>query len=249
MRKQIIVYGLTEFTEKELIQYLREGIYENDNRFRYTQAKNADIIVVSFNGFAYGHMNIEKIEKPKELEKKEGWRKVYIVNSTEIYKNPVRLADYGITDIQFGKCISDSQFNRIIKISGTEKYYAVNKGAGFGSSKQNKIVEKTAIACITKKYSDNGWMVKSVESARCGYDLKCTKKEKEINIEVKGISGQIQSFVITANEIEQAKKNDKFVLCVVNNVGTKDIRVNSYTGREFINLFSLKGLSYFAELI
>jgi hypothetical protein len=44
-------------TENDLKEYLSTNLYRNEqNRFRYTQCKDADIIVLSRNGLAYGHL-------------------------------------------------------------------------------------------------------------------------------------------------------------------------------------------------
>jgi len=140
MDKKIIVYGYgdkTEHglpTEKDLVQYLRKWIFtDNDRRHRYTQAKKADIIVVSRDGLAYGHMIIEKIDNPTSQDIKDypKVKKVYIVNSTAVYENRVRLNDLGIRVRTFGTPITLKQFEKITSTAtGIKKYFPSIKRLG-----------------------------------------------------------------------------------------------------------------------
>lgn len=258
MDKKIIVYGYgdkTEHglpTEKDLIQYLRRWIFtDNDRRHRYTQAKKADIIVVSRDGFAYGHMIIEKLVNPTSEDIKDypKVKKVYIVNSTTVYKNRVKLNDLGIHVRTFGTTITLKQFEEITsKASETKKYFPSSGGSGFGSNKQNKKVEVAAITFVKKWYHDHGWTVNSVENERCGYDLDCRKESRQENVEVKGVSGRFPSFIITAGEVTQARKNPNFVLSVVTEALSKEKKIIRYTGDEFLTKFICEPLQFRAEL-
>jgi hypothetical protein len=89
-------------------------------RFRYTDDKEADVIVLSRDGWAHGHFEIDHTEKPKaeDLKAYPGASCVYIVRSRVLYPEPVQLADLGITGIQFGKLISEQQFDEIKKAAG-----------------------------------------------------------------------------------------------------------------------------------
>jgi hypothetical protein len=122
MDKKIIVYGYADKTEhgfpteKDLVEYINEGIFKhNDSRHRYTQAKKAGIIVVSRDGFAYGHMIIEKIVDPtsQDIERYPKVKKVYIVKSTAVYKKRVKLKELGIRVSTFGTPIGVEQFDEI----------------------------------------------------------------------------------------------------------------------------------------
>ena len=62
-------------------------------------------------------------------------------------------------------------------------------GAGIGNSEANRKTEQAAIETVTARYKQQGWHVESVEQAKCGYDLRCVKGNKQENVEVKGISG------------------------------------------------------------
>ena len=112
-------------------------------------------------------------------------------------------------------------------------------GGGFGDPEENKKIETKAIAYVTKWYSERDWAVDSVERIKCGFDLVCTRKNEIENVEVKGISGTDQSFMITTNEVRQAEQNDKFMLCVVTKAGSNSPNLTRYTGKEFIKKFNI----------
>lgn len=132
MDKKIIAYGYgdkTKYglpTEGDLTEYLREWIFtDNGRRHRYTQAKKADIIVVSRDGVAYGHMVIEDIVNPIQQDFKDypKVKKVYIIKSTAVYKNPVKLKELGIHVSQFGKSINPEEFKKIKRQAGKIDYF------------------------------------------------------------------------------------------------------------------------------
>jgi Domain of unknown function (DUF3883) len=121
-------------------------------------------------------------------------------------------------------------------------------GAGFGRSENNKLVEESAIAAVKKHYECEGWNVHSVERQKCGFDLECYKAGKMENVEVKGISGTEQSFIITAGEVEQARTNRNFVLVVVTSSLSGSPVLTRYSGPEFISCFGLSVVQYRAVL-
>ena len=63
--RSIWIYGNPDKTELgfpmpgDLTQYIRTDVFAKEKgRYRYTQGKNADIIVLSRDGLAYGHFEI-----------------------------------------------------------------------------------------------------------------------------------------------------------------------------------------------
>ena len=118
-RPRIIVYGhnRSEFpTPASLTDFIAKGVIENRCRYRYTQSKNADIIVLSRHGFAFGHFEITNKEKPNALDREQyspvKW--VYIVGARAIYPKPVRLFTiFGKQVNSFGLAISEAEFDQI----------------------------------------------------------------------------------------------------------------------------------------
>jgi hypothetical protein len=131
MSEKIIVYGHTKGIGKfsnpnEVINYLSISLYaEEGGRYRYSQQKNADIIIISWEGCAYGHLIVKDIVNPTEadIDAFSETKKVYIIKSSAVYENPVKIGDYGIENIQFGKKISEDQFELIKENAGDIRYF------------------------------------------------------------------------------------------------------------------------------
>ena len=130
MGERIIIYGHNdeEFqSQEDLIDFLSLSLFErNGGRYRYSQCKDADIIVVSRGGLAYGHLIVaEKIIATEEdIENFDQARCTYIVTSSAVYQRPVRLyADLGIKVVSFGKTITREQFDEIKTKAGGFKRY------------------------------------------------------------------------------------------------------------------------------
>ena len=119
-------------------------------------------------------------------------------------------------------------------------------GAGFGSAAENKKVETKAVEFATRYFKKNNFEVTSVESDKIGYDLLCTKKTKELHVEVKGISGTEEEFIITENEKIASQKDKCFMIALVVNAMKKP-SLKLYTKQQFKEKFSLKVISYMAK--
>lgn len=124
----------------------------------------------------------------------------------------------------------------------------VQKGAGLGNSKTNKIVERAAVDQVTEDYVLRGWDVESREAEKCGYDLLCRKGRDEEHVEVKGVQGNVVSFIITRNERLQAKNDSRFVLYVVTTAMSNNPRLCPFRFTEIESLFEFKPLAYQAKL-
>jgi len=121
-------------------------------------------------------------------------------------------------------------------------------GAGFGTPEINRKVERAAISFVTKHYKSQGWSVKSVEANKRGFDLLCMKDSIEEHVEVKGIQRRVASFIITAGEVQQAKTDKSFALCVVTSAISKHPRLSRYSAEDFIKRFDLVPLAFRASL-
>lgn len=121
------------------------------------------------------------------------------------------------------------------------------RGAGRGNFKTNRQVEQAAITHVRNWYRRNGWVVRSVEQERRGYDLLCTKHAAEEHVEVKGIQGTEESFIITANEVRQAQTDTCFILQVVTRALSVHPSRSCYSGTELLARFDLKEIAYQAN--
>jgi hypothetical protein len=133
MERKIVVYGhgdkrpgLGFPAESDMEQWIKEDIYTKyRGHYHYTIGKEADVIVLSRDGLACGHFEIEGKEKPdqKDYQDYPDLKFVYIVRLSVLYGKPVRLSDLGIKDIQFGKSITKAQFDDIKKAAGEMQKY------------------------------------------------------------------------------------------------------------------------------
>jgi hypothetical protein len=121
-------------------------------------------------------------------------------------------------------------------------------GGGFGEPVDNKLVEIAAIEAAKRQYESNGWSVHSVEREKLGFDLECRKNSVIECVEVKGVQGDQQSFIITYGEVEQARTNPRFVLVVVTSALSPTPVLTKFTGEEFVKRFRLSVLQYRAVL-
>jgi hypothetical protein len=121
-------------------------------------------------------------------------------------------------------------------------------GAIFGPPETNRKVERAAITFVTNYYESRGWKVESIEADNRGFDLLCVKGSIEKHVEVKGIQGKIESFIITKSEVHLAKTDKRFILCVVMEAISKQPQLTQYSAEAFIQRFDLTPLSFWARL-
>lgn len=120
-------------------------------------------------------------------------------------------------------------------------------GGGFGDSETNRKVEQAAISFVIDDYKKRGWLVKSVESEKLGFDLFSTKADMQEHVEVKGIQGGLVSFIITAGEVRQSQADGNFVLYVVTSA-LSNPKIHRFTAKEFNDQFVLQTIAYRASL-
>ena len=131
---KIVVYGNADKDEKtgfpseaDFIDYIKGGIFRNNNdgRYQYSQQHDADIILLSREGKVYGYFVISGMQKPsiQDTSIAKNPRKVYLVKESILFENPVILRYIDITRYQFGKSITEDQFDKIKHLGGTQSIY------------------------------------------------------------------------------------------------------------------------------
>jgi hypothetical protein len=117
MGRKIIIYGASKRsfpTSDDLKQFIKNDVFMDGSRFDYSQTKEADVIVLSFDGWACGHFDIAAKVKPNKKEQHNGAKATYLVKKpTVVYENPVRLLPLGIKGIRFGTPVSEELFQKI----------------------------------------------------------------------------------------------------------------------------------------
>lgn len=121
-------------------------------------------------------------------------------------------------------------------------------GGGFGTSAQNQEVEKAAVTYVTKWYRSQGWTVTSVESEKRGYDLLCERASSELHVEVKGMNGNGEQFILTAREFETGFQDGKFILALVTSALSEKPNLQQWRAKEFREVFTFSPIQYWARL-
>jgi hypothetical protein len=120
-------------------------------------------------------------------------------------------------------------------------------GGGFGKPEQNRLVEQSACKAVCSFFKKRGYKLVSREKENVGYDFDATKRSETLHVEVKGISGSLLRFPITANEVACAKTDSKFRLAVITEATTPRNKVHLFSRKDFLKSFELTPLAYFAE--
>ena len=128
MQGKILIYGHGDKSEKgfstetEFRNYIGGEIFTEtyNGRYRYSQRKDAHIIILTRDGFAHGFFVIAALDEPTEKDKKEypRVRRVYVVKESALFEKAVPVGAFGITGYQFGKYLSEEQFKEIATAAG-----------------------------------------------------------------------------------------------------------------------------------
>lgn len=116
-------------------------------------------------------------------------------------------------------------------------------GGGSVAPMDKRLVEKRAIDLVSKKYKDNGWVVKSVENEKQGFDLLCRKGRLEEHVEVKGLKDSKIEFTLTANEYRYASRERRFRICIVTSALTSP-KIHSHKLEDLISGFEIEPIAY-----
>jgi hypothetical protein len=102
MQRIILIYGHGDKSDKgfstdaEFRSYIGGEIFEEtyNGRYRYSQRKDADIIVLTRDGLAHGFFVIESLVEPTEKDKTEypRVRQVYLVEESALFEKAVPVA-------------------------------------------------------------------------------------------------------------------------------------------------------------
>jgi hypothetical protein len=123
MERKIIVFGNSDKSEKgfptaaDFDRYIREDVYlKEDGRYRFTQNKEADVIVLSRDGLLHGHFEIDDKVPPTDHDRSEypPVKMVYLVRSSVLYDKPVPMSEHDISGIQFGRYITEEKFREVL---------------------------------------------------------------------------------------------------------------------------------------
>jgi len=86
------------------------------------------------------------------------------------------------------------------------------------NEKVRKLIELTAEDQTQAHYETAGWTVERVGAQKLGYDLRCTKDDLELHVEVKGTTSKGLEVVLTPNEVSHCKAYPHMALAVVSEI-------------------------------
>ena len=122
-------------------------------------------------------------------------------------------------------------------------------GAGFGSAADNEKVEAAAMKIAERWYQKRGWEVADVSKSKehSGYDLRCTRGGREEHVEVKGVSGDKEDFLMWFTEKNNADADDNFAVFVVTDALSPRPKSRRYARAEFVREFEMSPVQFRAR--
>src|SRR5208282_2300813 len=125
-----------------------------------------------------------------------------------------------------------------------------NKIDWWSCGKKTKIGDRLLIylsKAVKRYFERQGYKVVSCERQNLGYDFNVSRNGEMLHVEVKGVSGLVSKFIITAGEVKCARTDSKFRLVVVTEATVPKRKIELFTPKEFLKFFKLKTIAYFAE--
>ncbi len=135
---------------------------------------------------------------------------------------------------------------RIERTRAKRQLREVSRGAGFGESESNRVVERAAMTHVARTFRRSGWTVNDVSSEKHGYDLLCKRDRSQLHVEVKGVAGARRQFPITAREKRLWATDTAFVLALVTRAKTKRPSLDLFRGLTALRQFHFEPISYIA---
>ena len=85
-------------------------------------------------------------------------------------------------------------------------------------SAHNKAVELRAMDEAIRHYREAGWEVEDISLQKLGYDIRCTRDDEELHVEVKGVSSDGSDVNLTRNEVIHACEYRASALFVLSHI-------------------------------
>jgi hypothetical protein len=263
-QRRIWIYGVPDKTDDgfpmpgNLTRYLKEDIFTKEGgRFRYTDSKNADILVLSRDGLAFGHFDVAEKVRPNESDRLayDGVRFVYLVRTSFLYKAPVPLSKLGITNVWRGKKLSETEFEQLQRLAGgitevkanpfpqstaeltaveaLEVDHAMKQGFVL-DSKLRKALELYAMDLATAYFKSKEFDVDD-HCANHPYDLRCARKDEILFVEVKGTQTKGDGVFLTHGEVDFARNHkDQMALFVVHSIKVAEDGISLSDGEKLL---------------
>src|SRR5262249_31242950 len=137
-------------------------------------------------------------------------------------------------------------------VDAIEKSHAKSQGFLL-DSKLRKALEDYAMEAATKYFTSRGYVVQDHHKDH-PYDLRCTKQNERLFVEVKGRQTSGEGFILTSGEVEFARRHkEQMALFVLRSIKVSADRVLSNGEKRVICPWDvdqgcLKPISYWYEL-
>jgi hypothetical protein len=144
--------------------------------------KAADIVVLTRDGLAFGHFEIDSTESPTDADRKAypPVKQVYRVRKSVRYGNRVPMSRVGVAKYQFGKYIAEAKFKEILRLAGT-------------TQESSAIDKHTNLNC--EAWIQNQWRIVSVASLLAYPNIvrRCVECHGPVRLHKAGPSGKWQA--------------------------------------------------------
>ena len=117
------------------------------------------------------------------------------------------------------------------------------QGGGFGTPEENRKVERAAMSYVRRHYTERNWRVRDVSRAGVHYDLECRRGREVLHVEVKGVRGSVQQFILTSAEEAQWRGDKKFCLALVTSALSQP-QLFRFRGPKSLNSIEKKVISF-----
>jgi hypothetical protein len=105
-----------------------------------------------------------------------------------------------------------------LQVEADQEIVVGPRGAGFGDARTRAQVEQASMEVVIADYEARGWTVQDVSLDKVGWDLTCTANDGTVHrVEVKGVSGELPTVLLTANEVRAAREEADWTAAVVTN--------------------------------
>src|SRR5262249_11766061 len=107
---------------------------------------------------------------------------------------------------------------------------------------------RAAVRHVRRYLEKAGYKIKNRQHEICGYDLHATRRNTELNVEVKGCSGAEPYFHISRRELREATTNRNWRFAVIVNALTRPSSPRLITGQEMKQVFDLEPMHWLGTL-
>lgn len=163
-QRNIWVFGNPDKTEYgfpmpgDLTKYLQGDVFTIEHgRYRQTLIRDADIIVLSRDGLAYGHLEIDDRVVPNDVDR-NAYPKVkqaYLVRSSTLYAKPIRLSDHSITGLSYGRQLSEDEFESLLKSAGGIREFGCGTPLPDPAIELNRVLREVRDRLGQSEFRDN----------------------------------------------------------------------------------------------